>query len=138
MAPYDSPVVLSFYSQCSHTLMSASYVRPMMTHVEEGGGAPMQLAVANGTLCTALGTCRIRLKLQQSTADLSCHVLELTDAYDVILGEDSLSKCSATMSCRHKRCVLTKGSQRITSVPGCDRQGSVLVSVRLSSSHMLK
>ena len=88
MAPFNSPVVLSFDSQCSHTLMSASYVRRMKTHVEEGRGAPLKLAVANGMLCTALGTCKARLKLQLSTADLSCHLLELTDAHDAILGED--------------------------------------------------
>ena len=53
-------------------------------------------------------------------ADLTCHVIELSDAYEVILSEDWLSKYSATLSWEHRCCVLTKGSQRIMLVPGTD------------------
>ena len=43
--------------------------------------------------------------------------MELADAYDVILGEDWLSKDAATMSYKHKCCVIDKGSQRYNLVP---------------------
>ncbi|DBB04262.1 TPA: hypothetical protein ACH3X1_016713 [Trebouxia sp. C0004] len=56
--------------------------------------------------------------MQQFSADLTCHVVELADACEIILGEDWLCKYSATLSWGHKCCVLTKGSQRITLVPG--------------------
>ena len=36
-------------------------------------------------LFRCIGTCKECLKLQQITADLSCHVVELADAYEVIL-----------------------------------------------------
>ena len=41
-------------------------------------------------------------------------------AYEAILGEDWLSKYSATLSWELRCCVLTKGSQRIMLVPGTD------------------
>ena len=63
---------------------------------------------------------KVRLKLQGFVADLTCHVIELADAYEVILGEDWLSKYSATLSWEHRCCVLTKGSQRLMLVPGTD------------------
>ena len=69
-------------------------------------------------VCSSHGTCKVRLKLQQFSADLTCHVVELADAYEVILGEDWLSKYSATLSWGHRCCVLTKGSQLITLVSG--------------------
>ena len=114
----QAPVVLSINSQCSHTLMSASYARRMKLHVEQSGEAPLQVAVANGQVCTAIGICKVRLKLQEFSGDLTCHVVELADACEVILGEDWLSKYSATLSSGHKICILTKGSQRITLLPG--------------------
>ena len=89
-------------------------------HIEPSVGAPLQVAVANWIVCTSPGTCKVRLKLQGLVADLTCHVIELVDAYEVILGEDWLSKDSATLSWEHRCCVLTKGSQKITLVPGTD------------------
>ena len=86
--------------------------------MEQSGVSPLQVAVANGMVCTSIGTCKVRLKLQEFCADLTCHVIELADAYEVILGEDCLSKYSATLSWEHKICVLSRGGQRITLVPG--------------------
>ena len=60
--------------------------------------------------------------MQQLSVDLTCHVVELADPYEVIRGEDWLSKYSATLSWAHKCCVLTKGSQRITLVPDVHSQ----------------
>ena len=77
-------------------------------------------ASCSGQWCGMLlyiGTCKVCLSLQQSTADLLCTVVELADAYEVILDEDWLSKHSATLHWGHKCCVLTKGSQRFTIVP---------------------
>ena len=54
----QAPVVLSMDSQCSHTLMSRSYAQCMMLHVEQSGEAPLQVAVANGQVCTAIRICR--------------------------------------------------------------------------------
>ena len=90
--------------------------------MEQGGGSALQVAMADGTVCASHGTCKVRLKLQQLSADLTCHVVELADPYEVILGEDWLSKYSATFSWAHKCCVLTKGSQRITLVPNVPSQ----------------
>ena len=73
----QAPVVLSMDSQCSHTLMSASYAQRMKLHVEQSGEAPFQVAVANGQVCTAIGICKVRLKLQEFSGDLTCHVLSL-------------------------------------------------------------
>ena len=81
-------------------------------------GEPLRVAVADGVIHASTGTCKVRLKLQQFSADLTCHVVELADAYEIILGEDWLCKYSATLSWGHKCCVLTKGSQRITLLPG--------------------
>ena len=81
-------------------------------------GEPLRVAVADGVIHASAGTCKVRLKMQQFSADLTCHVVELADAYEIILGEDWLCKYSATLSRGHKCCVLTKGSQRITLVPG--------------------
>ena len=112
------PTSLLMDSCCTNTLMSrsAAYAR----RVDSTGGSPLQ--VANGMVCSSLGTCKVRLKLQQFPVDLTCHVVELADAYEVILGEDWLSKYSATLSWGHKCYVLTKGSQRITSVPDAPSQ----------------
>ena len=81
----NAPVVLSMDPICSHTLMSASYARRMKLRVECGGS----LASSGGQcmVCTSEGTCKVHLKLQEVIADLMCHVVELADAYKVILGE---------------------------------------------------
>lgn len=52
----------------------------------------MRPLAANGLVCSSIGTCKVRLKLQQFTADLCCHVVELADAYAVVLGEDLAQK----------------------------------------------
>ena len=104
-------------SGCTNTLMSAAYARRMNIAVEQGGGASLQVALPNGVVCSSSGACKVRLKLQQFSAELTCHVIELAEPYEVILGEDWLRKYSATLSWRHKCCVLTKGSQRISLVP---------------------
>ena len=90
-------------------------------------------------VCSSLGTCKVRLEVQQFSTDLTCHVVELADAYEVIPGEDWLSKYSATLSWGHKCCVLNKGSQRITLVPGADSQGplSSLLMVRMENQFQL-
>ena len=102
--------------------MSASYARRMGITVDNHEGDALQVAVANGMVCSSIGTCKVRLKLQEFSADLTCTVVELADAYEVILGEDWLSKYSVTMSYEHKNCVLTKGSQRFTVFPGPDSE----------------
>ena len=86
--------------------------------VEQGMGSSLQVAVANGMVCSSHGTCKVRLKLQQFSADLTCHVVELADAYEVILGEDWFGKHSATLSWGNRCYVLAMGSQRIMLVPG--------------------
>ncbi len=105
-------------SCCTIPLMSASYARRVGINVELSVGKPLQVAVADGVIHASAGTCKVRLKLQQFSADLACHVVELADAYEIFLGEDWLCKYTATLSWGHKCCVLTKGSQRITLVPG--------------------
>ena len=116
------PTSLLMDSCCTNTLMSAAYARWMGISVEQGGGSTLQVAMADGTVCASHGTCKVRLKLQQLSADLTCHVVELAGPYEVILSEDWLSKYSATLSWAHKCCVLTKGSQRITFVPDVPSQ----------------
>ena len=54
----NAPVILSMDSMCSHTLMSASYARHMKIAVEPSVGPPLQVAVANGMVCTSLGICK--------------------------------------------------------------------------------
>ncbi len=100
------------------TFMSAFYARRLGINVEPSVGEPLQVAVADGVIHVSTGPCKVRLKLQQFSADLTCHVVELADACETILGEGWLCKYSATLSRGHKCCVLTKGSQRITLVPG--------------------
>lgn len=41
-------------------LHSANYARCMKKDVEQSAGPPLQVAVANGVVCTSLGTCKIR------------------------------------------------------------------------------
>ncbi len=60
-------------------------------------GEPLRVAVADGVIHASAGTCKVRLKLQQFSADLTCHVVELADAYEIILGEDWL--CSILLLC---------------------------------------
>ena len=58
--------------------------------------APLQVAVANGTACSSVGTCKVCLKLPHFSANTVCQVVELANAYEAILGEDWLNKHSAT------------------------------------------
>ena len=113
----NAPVSLLFDSGCSHTLMSASYARRVGITLDTQPGDSLQVALASGMVCSSIGTCKVRLQLQQYTGTLSCFVVELADAYEVILGEDWLSKHAATMSYKHKCCVIDKGSQRYNLVP---------------------
>ena len=85
-----APASVLMDSCCTNSLMSAAYARRMGITVEQGVGSSLQVAVANGMVCSSHGTCKVRLKLQQFSADLTCHVVELADAYEVILGEDWL------------------------------------------------
>ena len=103
-------------SCCTNILISASYARRVGINVKSCVGEPVRVAVADGAIYASCGTCKVRLKMQQCSADLTCHVVELADAYEIILGEDWLCKYSAALSWGHKCCVLTKGSQRITLV----------------------
>ena len=84
-------------SCCSHTLMSASYARRMGFTVTLVNN-PLQIEVASGTVCSSIGTCKVRLELQQFSANVTFSVVELAKQYDVILGEDWLSHHNATMS----------------------------------------
>ncbi len=93
-----APVAVLMDSCCTNTLMSALYARRMGITVEPCVGEPLRISVADGVVHTSIGTCKVCLKLQQFSADLSCHVVELADAYKVLLGEDWLSKYSATLS----------------------------------------
>ena len=92
-------------SCCINSLMSAAHAWRMGITVEQGVGDPVQVAVANGMVCSSRKTCKVRLKLQQLSADLMCHVVKLADAYEVILGDDWLAKYSAVLSWGHKCCV---------------------------------
>ena len=65
--------------------MSASYARRMGFNVEPNVGEPLPVAVAGGVIHASTGTCRVRLKLQQFSADLTCHVVELANAYEIVL-----------------------------------------------------
>ena len=103
----NAPVVLTMDSISSHTLMSVSHARRMKIAVEPSVRPLLQVAVANGMVRTSLGICRVCPKLQEFIADLRCHVIPLADAYEVILGDDWLSKYSATLSWAHQYCVLT-------------------------------
>ena len=107
----NAAVVLSMDSMCSHTLLSAAYVRRMKIAVEPRLGSALQVAVAIGIVCTSQAACKVRLKLQDSTADLTCHGIPLAEAYQVMPGDDWLSKYSATLTWGHQCCVLTKGNQ---------------------------
>ena len=113
-----APATCLMNSCCTNTFMSAFYARRLGINVEPGVGEPLQVAVADGVIHVPTGTCKVRLKLQQFSADLTYHVVELADACETILGEGWLCKHFATLSRGHKCCVLTKGSQRITLVPG--------------------
>ena len=113
----NAPASVLMDSCCTNTLMSASYARQMEFTVQATVGTPLQVAVANAAVCSSIGTCKVRLSLQQFSADLLCTVVELADAYEVTLVEDWLSRYSATLSWDHRCCVLTKGSQRFTLVP---------------------
>ena len=77
---------------------------------------PLQIEVANGTVCSSVGTCKVRLELQQFTANVTFSVVELAMQYDVILGEDWLSHHNATMSWEQQCCVDSKGGRKFTIV----------------------
>ena len=102
-------------SCCSHTLMSASFAGHMGFTVTPVNN-PLQVEVASGTVCTSLGTCKVRLELQQFSANVTFSVVELAKQYDVILGEDWLSHHAATMSWEHQCCVVSKGGRKFTIV----------------------
>ncbi len=104
---------------CLTSLMSASYARRVGINVKLGVGEPLRVAVTDGVIHASTGTCKVRLKLHFS-ADLTCHVVELADAYESIHGEDWLCKYYAILFWGHKCCVLTKASQRITLFPGAE------------------
>ena len=113
-----APATCLMDSCCTNTLMSALYARRVGINVEPSVGEPLRVAVADGVIHASTGTCKVRLKLQQFSAKLACHVVELADAYELILAEGWLCKYTATLSWGHKCCVLTKGRQRIMLVPG--------------------
>ena len=97
--------------------MGGLHVRRMGSTVQATVGTPLQVAVANGAVCSSVGTCKVPLSLQQFSVVLLCNVVKLADAYEVILDEDWVSEYSATLCWGRKCCVLTKGSRRITLVP---------------------
>ena len=111
----NAPANIFMDSCCSHTLMAASYARRMGFTVTPSSN-PLQVEVASGTVCTALGTCKVRLKLQQYSADVTFSVVELAKQYEVILGEDWLSRHHATLSWEHSCCVVAKGGRKFTIV----------------------
>ena len=102
-------------SCCSHTLMSASFARRMGLTVTPVNN-PLQVEVASGTVCSSIGTCKVRLELQQFPANVTFSVFELAKQHDVILGEDWLLHHNATMSWEHQCCVVFKGGKKFTIV----------------------
>ena len=91
----NAPACVRMDSMCSHTLMGASFARRLgitITPDEQ----PLQIEVANGVICSSIGTCKVRLGLQQFSAELTCSVVELAKQYELILGEDWLLKHRAT------------------------------------------
>ena len=77
---------------------------------------PLQVEVPNGVIRSSIGTCKVRLGLQQFPAELTCHVVELAKQYELILGEGWLLKHRATLSWEHSCCVVAKGCRKFTLV----------------------
>lgn len=75
------PVSIVVDSGCSHMLTSACFARRVSITVESSWDAALQVAVANGMVCSFTGTSKVCTKLQQYSADLSCYVVELADTY---------------------------------------------------------
>ena len=116
----NDPASILLDSGCGHSVMSAAYARQVGIIGELPQQGALQVAAANALVCSSIGTCKVCFKLQQLTADLSCHAVKIADAYEVILGDNRLQKYSATLSYAQRCCVLDQGSQRFTLVPGCD------------------
>ena len=95
--------------------MATAYARRMgitVTSQEK----PLQTEVANGVICSSAGNCKVRLGLQQFSAELTCTVVELAKQYEIVLGEDWLLKHRATLSWDHMCCVVAKGCRKFTTV----------------------
>ncbi len=81
----DAPATCLMDSCCTDTLMSASYARRVNINIEPSVGERLRVAVADGVIHVSTGTCKVRLKLQRLSADLTCLVVELADAYETVL-----------------------------------------------------
>ena len=111
----NAPACVMMDSMCSHTLMGAAFAWRLGITVTPDE-QPLQIEVANGVICSSIGTCKVRLGLQQFSAELTCPVVELAKQYELILGEDWLLKHRATLSWEHSCCVVAKGCRKFTLV----------------------
>ena len=92
----NAPACVMMDSMCSHTLMGASFARRLGITVAPDE-RPLQVEVANGVICSSIGICKVRLGLQQFSAELICPVVELAKQHELILGEDWLLTHRATL-----------------------------------------
>lgn len=82
------------------------------------GRPRLQASVADGRPLEVLGGVRIRLSLTTLMSHMKlivfCHVVQLNDQHQVILGDDCLTKHGALLDYKEQTCTLRRGMQRYT------------------------
>ena len=71
----NAPACVMMDSMCTHTPMGASFAR-RLSITATPNEQPLQVEVVNGVICSSIGTCKVRLGLQQFSAELTCTVIK--------------------------------------------------------------
>ena len=98
-------------SGATHNFISECWVKSAGAHTAEAGGAAT-VTLADGGAHTSSKTCKLQLTLQGFTHDVTCHVMPLASAFDIILGEAWLTLYGARLDFARRVCFLHRPNRR--------------------------
>ena len=95
----------------SHCYLSSSYIKRIGLHVKENND---KVVLGIGLEVDMEGTVTVHVKIQQYQSEVSCLIIKLSDAFDLISRNNWLNKHRAHIDYDSKACILHKGNKKIT------------------------
>jgi hypothetical protein len=95
----------------SHCYLNSTYVKRIGLRVVEYNGKGR---LGNGLESELEEKSKVHFKIQQYQSQVSCLVTKLHNGFDLILGDDWLSKNKVHLDYESKTCILYKGNKKVT------------------------
>ena len=133
--------IAGYPAQCAiDTMASVSFISSKW--VERAGlkvhtaasGQPVTLA--DGSSIPTQGTATVPVRIGAYSGKVPCHVVNLADHFDILLGDTWLTVHSAVLDFERKACSIVKGRRKITIMPECPAPVTSVCTLMLSAAQV--